>query len=776
MYKLFLFIALLTLNLNAQSPDIFVQDYAFSRTMSGTLTAATPTVVQFNPSIGGCPGGVNGADLEHYIRITGGTGTAENILITQTGGAGTCTSGASSGTIKFTPANNHSGAWKLVTATSGFQEAFNVGCSLNAGRKQIIVALAAPLSKGYAPTTDPCMINVTGQQMLVPYVIDCSFSTGQDVLIIKPGASGVAPTTGITMGTVIKSLSIIPDTPSASPCSSPPARYGINISSTVQAIQYLSIDSIIIGLYGYNGIHAGLGFSSYGINIVASAPPTNGVEFSRSSIKNSVIANGIQLTEVGDSVSIEDNTMWSSSGRTAGINGVSQLPGASMFRIIGNNISNLGGTICLGNDFFSPIITLNTLEDRPRETDPWGAFVAPSTGCVASTPGAGLTLNTTTAAGIITAGVVNAAGLDYFVGQSVSVNGGVGALFRVATVGGTGNVTSVTLSTGGSSGYTNTTGATTNSAGAMLGLIGRTSGVAPKMISPYVGTNSFQLSAGSGMIPLMIYNTQGADIVDNRFNKGNATWSVVNNCTSEYAFFNVNRYTTGGSFSSEVNDCRIETVGWEPRAQLPGYFGLFNSSLVVENALSFSSIGFAGTVYSMLTTNGDDSVSLQGYHARNGIVLTDGASYFYGSDGDNHILSITDGDVNIYNPDSAETAHLNFQAQNGSTVATYAQIGVDVVDGTVGNETGGFIWSTVAAGVLSEVMTLDSAGTLATINVSISSAFTLGSGATVVVPGGTGQTECVSFGAPDGAGGYDDAHITFKFGVLTSTTIIGACP
>jgi hypothetical protein len=66
-----------------------------------------------------CPLGVNGSDANHFLRISGGVGTAEIALIT----GGTCVSGASSGTVIITASSAHSGAWTLGSATSGIQEA-----------------------------------------------------------------------------------------------------------------------------------------------------------------------------------------------------------------------------------------------------------------------------------------------------------------------------------------------------------------------------------------------------------------------------------------------------------------------------------------------------------------------------------------------------------------------------------------------------------------------------------------------------------------------------
>ena len=65
------------------------------------------------------PAGVNGTDVNHYLWVSGGAGTAEAALIT--GGSGVA--GEPSGQIIITCANTHSGAWTIQSATSGIQEA-----------------------------------------------------------------------------------------------------------------------------------------------------------------------------------------------------------------------------------------------------------------------------------------------------------------------------------------------------------------------------------------------------------------------------------------------------------------------------------------------------------------------------------------------------------------------------------------------------------------------------------------------------------------------------
>ena len=90
--------------------------FDWSQSPGGAL-AIGPNTVTLAP----CPSGVSGTNTNHYLYISGGVGTAEAVLIT----GGTCTSGGASGTIEFTAANSHSGAWQISSATDGVQEAIN---------------------------------------------------------------------------------------------------------------------------------------------------------------------------------------------------------------------------------------------------------------------------------------------------------------------------------------------------------------------------------------------------------------------------------------------------------------------------------------------------------------------------------------------------------------------------------------------------------------------------------------------------------------------------
>jgi hypothetical protein len=104
----------------ATLPTVSVRDYNWpAQTPGGTLSGAA--TVTLSP----CPLGM--ATTGGYkMYLSGGTGAAEAVTIT----GGTCTAGAASGTVQFTAANGHSGAWTIASATGGYQEAYNAqnGC------------------------------------------------------------------------------------------------------------------------------------------------------------------------------------------------------------------------------------------------------------------------------------------------------------------------------------------------------------------------------------------------------------------------------------------------------------------------------------------------------------------------------------------------------------------------------------------------------------------------------------------------------------------------
>lgn len=97
-----------------------IRNYTFTRTNGTTATGDLSATGVHSVSITTSPVGVSSTDLYHYVRISGGTGTAEQVLVT----GGSCTSGLQSGcSLTFTTAQTHTGAWSITSATSGIQEA-----------------------------------------------------------------------------------------------------------------------------------------------------------------------------------------------------------------------------------------------------------------------------------------------------------------------------------------------------------------------------------------------------------------------------------------------------------------------------------------------------------------------------------------------------------------------------------------------------------------------------------------------------------------------------
>lgn len=98
---------------------------------SGALVAGTLATVTLTP----CPAGIdtsNNTNAPYGVYISG-TGTAEAVAVT----GGSCTSGAASGTILFTPANSHAAGFAVGAANGGNQEAINVG--LAGGTTHVVI-------------------------------------------------------------------------------------------------------------------------------------------------------------------------------------------------------------------------------------------------------------------------------------------------------------------------------------------------------------------------------------------------------------------------------------------------------------------------------------------------------------------------------------------------------------------------------------------------------------------------------------------------------------
>ena len=99
----------------SQSQSVLSTDYTFNIAAIGNLSIGSNTITL----PGTCPLGLNGNDVGHSVYLSAGAGAAEAVVIT----GGTARSGVAGGTLTFSCANTHTGAWTMTSATGGIQEA-----------------------------------------------------------------------------------------------------------------------------------------------------------------------------------------------------------------------------------------------------------------------------------------------------------------------------------------------------------------------------------------------------------------------------------------------------------------------------------------------------------------------------------------------------------------------------------------------------------------------------------------------------------------------------
>lgn len=154
-------------------PYLDSSDYNFTAQLpGGSLTAGITNSITLVP----VPKGVNGTNTQYYIRLQGGSGTPEDVLVT----GGTATSEATTGTLTFIPVNNHSGAWSILSSSAGIGEAL-------AAVVQGGTVWVPPNASGY---------NITGPFALPAYVS----LIGQPIYGSQRGQFAIAP--GPTFGEV----------------------------------------------------------------------------------------------------------------------------------------------------------------------------------------------------------------------------------------------------------------------------------------------------------------------------------------------------------------------------------------------------------------------------------------------------------------------------------------------------------------------------------------------------------------------------------------------
>jgi hypothetical protein len=98
----------------------------WTQTISSPLTGGSQATVTLTP----CPLGIDTTSGAGYQVFLSGGGNSEAVSVVAVPGG--CTSGASSGTIKFTPFNSYATGYTLSSASSGIQETLNAGCGVDA--------------------------------------------------------------------------------------------------------------------------------------------------------------------------------------------------------------------------------------------------------------------------------------------------------------------------------------------------------------------------------------------------------------------------------------------------------------------------------------------------------------------------------------------------------------------------------------------------------------------------------------------------------------------
>jgi len=95
----------------------------WTQTISGSLTGGTQATVTLTP----CPIGIDTTSGVGYEVLVSGGGNSEAINVI----SGSCVSGASSGTITFTPYYSYPAGSRIGSASSGIQETLNAACGID---------------------------------------------------------------------------------------------------------------------------------------------------------------------------------------------------------------------------------------------------------------------------------------------------------------------------------------------------------------------------------------------------------------------------------------------------------------------------------------------------------------------------------------------------------------------------------------------------------------------------------------------------------------------
>src|SRR5579872_3943551 len=121
---------------------------------SATPAASYPAHTQASLQLAPCPPGISGDDKNLYVLISGGNGGQEVAAVS----GGSCRPGAPSGTLEFTPSNDHSRAFTVGSASSGIYEALRDATTKNPNNAKIVLSPTSPPGEIYYSIYAPVLI------------------------------------------------------------------------------------------------------------------------------------------------------------------------------------------------------------------------------------------------------------------------------------------------------------------------------------------------------------------------------------------------------------------------------------------------------------------------------------------------------------------------------------------------------------------------------------------------------------------------------------------
>lgn len=304
---------------------------------------------------------VNSSNGDHYgwglgnawIKISGGTGSGTVTSVTGTAGQISVATGTDTPAISianpFTfPGPVTAGSVNGVIVVDGSATYPRTTAGIQAAVTAAPEGGSVFLPTGTYDLTSNLPIVVTkaldiyGAGWGTSLVVGAGVGATTDIFLVQPS-------TNLNKGK-IRDLEIVP-------ASGTPARRAISFDATNGPIAYFLIDHVWLGQLGGEGIYCSGSGDAQGCLV-------------QSSIQNSVIFGGTNLTNAGDTVRIINNQIL---GAGLAVD-VSFQPGSSTFILRGNNITSDGG-VHIGTYAYGLLITENEFETKASFTGSHGSVL-----------------------------------------------------------------------------------------------------------------------------------------------------------------------------------------------------------------------------------------------------------------------------------------------------------------------------------------------------------------------------------------------------------------